>query len=266
MPELMEAPRLTVADGDPAGRGRKTLNLLAYMHLRNIYRPPGAGRVARQLIEHLALRGDVDLHLLADPWSNFAYHFFESVTDEGRDYLAAFGLAPRPYILVPGGLHFRKNAELVFEVWPLLRSLHPELVMSVVNHSDPVYAERARALGDGFQLLGFVSDAGLRALYGAARVVWFPSLYEGFGLPVIEAMACGTPVVTSNSSSLPEISGDAALLASPASAHEHVDAIDSLLTGETLYRELATRGELRAREFTWSRSAGQLKAYFEGLA
>ena len=114
-------------------------------------------------------------------------------------------------------------------------------------------------------MLGFVPDEGLRALYGAARVVWFPSRYEGFGLPVVEAMACGTPVVTSRASSLPEIAGDAALLAPPDSAQAHVEAIDALLCDGSLHAELVRRGQARACEFTWSRSAEQLKTHFEGL-
>ncbi len=397
MPDLLtrDSALLQPAPGWPDG---SALNLLAYVHLRNIYRSTGAGRVARQLIEHLALRGDIDLHLLADPgdharivplvgepWNQFPYHFFrhetsrqqarwflldrpragqfwpaaqvvfctaesyvpkgrarlavtlhdaayfeedahrrdrafsaqrlkwqllyrklerradlfhtvshfsaerlghffpairsrlrvvhnavtphffEPVTAAGLASVAGLGLAERPFILLPGGLHFRKNAELVLAAWPLLRELCPELVLAVVNHSDPVYAERAKAFGPRFRLLGFVPDEALRALYAAARVVWFPSRYEGFGLPVVEAMACGTPVVTSRASSLPEIAANAALLAPPDSAKAHVEALEAILRDGSLYDEFARRGHARARQFTWSRSASQLKHYFEEL-
>jgi glycosyltransferase involved in cell wall biosynthesis len=374
------------------------LNLLAYVHLRNIHGSTGAGRVARQLIEHLARREDIRLNVLADPgdhariiplvgepWNRFAYHlfdletshqqarwflldrpraerfwpeaqvmfctaesyvptrtarlvvtlhdaayfetnahlqdrsfsmqrlkwqllyrklqakadlfhtpsefsaerlghffpairsrlrvvhnavtphFFKPVTAAGSTYVRDLGLADRPFVLVPGGLHFRKNAELVLEAWPLLRDLYPDLVLAVVNHSNPTYVERAKALGENFRVLGFVPDDGLRALYAAAGVVWFPSRYEGFGLPVIEAMACGAPVVTSRGSSLPEIAGDAALLAPSDSVPAHVEAIESLLRDESGRAELARRGSLRARSFTWARSAEQLKTHFEAL-
>lgn len=400
MPELLVSPDRQTSSGRASGASpeRATINLLAYVHLRNIHGSTGAGRVARQLTEHLALRQDVNLQVLADPgdhsrivplagapWDAFRYHFFkqetsrqqanwflfdrpraeqfwpaaqivyctgesyvptqkarlvvtlhdaayfetdahqrdksfslqrlkwqllygklarkadlfhtvsqfsadrlahffpairsrlrvvhnavtphffEPVTPTGLAYVRELGLAERPFILVPGGLHFRKNAELVLEAWPLLRDLYPELILAVVNHSNPGYVARAAALGDRLRILGFVPDDGLRALYAAARLVWFPSRYEGFGLPVIEAMACGTPVVTSRASSLPEIAGDAALLVPPESAHAHADAIESLLGDESLRTELGRRGHLRARTFTWSRAADELKTQFEGL-
>ena len=88
-----------------------------------------------------------------------------------------------------------------------------------------------KAQADEFNIIltGFVPDESLRALYGACLLVWFPSLYEGFGLPVIEAMACGAPVVTSNSTALPEVAGSAALLVTATSFTENVEAVCELL-------------------------------------
>ena len=190
---------------------------------------------------------------------------FEPVTAGGKARLNELGLADRPFVLVPGGLHFRKNAELILEAWPLIKSLHPDLVLAIVNHSNPEYVERAKFLGGSLRVLGFVPDDALRALYSAAQVVWFPSRYEGFGLPVVEAMACGAPVVASRGSSLPEIAGDAALLASPHRPKDHVDALHNLLSDESLRREFANRGRNRASHFTWDKSANQLRGYFEAL-
>ena len=96
-------------------------------------------------------------------------------------------------------------------------------------------------------------------------LVWFPSRYEGFGLPVIEAMACGTPVVASNASSLPEIAGEAALLVPPDDVEAHLQAICAVLTDSTLHADLAQRGRIRARGFTWSKSAEILKGCFDEL-
>ncbi len=376
------------------------MRVLAYVHLRNIHGSTGAGRVARQLTEHLAIRSDIELRILADatdrarvvplagkPWDGFTYrtfaadtsqqqalwlalhrpkaerfwpeaeivfctaesyvparsarlvvtlhdaayfepaadahtrgmafwkqslkwrflfrtlsreadlfhtvsqfsadrlahffpairsrlrvvpnavspHFFQPILPAGLAYLLKQGLHNRRFALVPGGLHYRKNAELILEAAPGLLAQFPDLTLAVVNHSDPCYAARAARLGPRFRTLGFVSDDALRALYGAAAVVWFPSRYEGFGLPVVEAMACGTPVVASRASSLPEVAGDAALLADPSKADEHADALGMVLTDTRAAAELAARGRGHAAGFTWTRSAELLAGHFKTL-
>jgi glycosyltransferase involved in cell wall biosynthesis len=194
-----------------------------------------------------------------------APHFFQPVMPPGVSYLESAGLSDEPFILVPGGLHYRKNADLILEAWPLLRQLRPELTLAIVNHSDPIYRDKARSLGSSIRLLGFVPDHALRALYSAAQLVWFPSRYEGFGLPVIEAMACSAAVVASDSSSLPEITGEAALLASPTNPSDHVDAIDAILSKAPFRDDLRARGKARAANFTWTNSAAKLKGYFDQL-
>ena len=310
-PEDLAPAALSSAAPDHSARplGRP-LNLLAYVHLRNIHASTGAGRVARQLTEHLAQRRDVALRVLADagdqhrilplvgePWQSFRYHtfaaetsrqqarwfaldspkaesfwpdadliyctgesyvpatrarlvvtthdaayfeqgahrhdfafwrqrlkwsllfrrlsaradmihtvsqfsadrlahhfpalgprirvvpnavtphFFAAVPESGVHFLEQQGLHHRPFVLVPGGLHFRKNAELILAAAPALLDRYPDLLLAVVNHSNPVYAGRASALGPRVRLLGFVSDEALHALYATARAVWFPSLY-----------------------------------------------------------------------------------------
>ena len=192
-------------------------------------------------------------------------HFFEPVTAEGKDYLVSAGLSERSFVLIPGGLHYRKNAELILEALPELIRQFPGVQIAIVNHTNPQYAARAAAFAPRVQLLGFVSDEALHALYAAADLVWFPSRYEGFGLPVVEAMACGTPVVASNSSSIPEIAGDAALLADPSDAGAHIRAISSLLTDARARDQLTKAGRKRAVQFTWQRTAQELKQHFEAL-
>ena len=192
-------------------------------------------------------------------------HFFEPVTEAGRDYLAEAGLGQRRFLLIPGGLHFRKNADLILQVWPRLQQLDRDLKLVVVNHSDHTYVEKLKALGGDIHVAGFVSDDALKALYTAAEAVWFPSRYEGFGLPVLEAMACGTPVVTSKASSLPEIAGDAAILVDPTRAEAHLEALDGLLQSTSMRAELRSRGRERASQFTWEKAAAELKMHFDSI-
>jgi glycosyltransferase involved in cell wall biosynthesis len=107
------------------------------------------------------------------------------------------------------------------------------------------------------RFLGFVPDDTLAVLYRLAGVFVFPSLYEGFGLPPLEAMASGTPVVTSNISSLPEVVGEAAVLVDPYDVASIVDGIRRVLTDPDLATDLRKKGLLRAREFSWERSVSR---------
>ncbi|MBW8868766.1 MAG: glycosyltransferase family 4 protein [Acidobacteria bacterium] len=110
---------------------------------------------------------------------------------------------------------------------------------------------------------GYVADQTLAVLYRLASVFVFPSLYEGFGLPPLEAMASGTPVITSNVSSLPEVVGDAALLVDPYSAQAIADGILQVLRSMHLREELRRRGFARVRDFSWERSARQVRSVYE---
>jgi len=111
---------------------------------------------------------------------------------------------------------------------------------------------------------GYVSQEKLPCLYRNADLFVFPSLYEGFGLPVLEAMACGTPVITSNTSSLPEVAGDAAVLVDPYSVEDIADAMERVLTDPDLRTELSRKGKERAKQFTWEKCAREtLKVYEE---
>ncbi len=129
---------------------------------------------------------------------------------------------------------------------------------------EDIFAEVKRLGLEGSVLFpGFVDDDDLPALYSAASVFAYPSLYEGFGLPVLEAMACGTPVVTSNVSSLPEVAGDAALTVTPTDVDALGRALLDVLTDEAKRAHMVERGLAQARRFTWEDSARQLLAAYE---
>jgi glycosyltransferase involved in cell wall biosynthesis len=115
------------------------------------------------------------------------------------------------------------------------------------------------------RVLGFIPDDDLPALYCGADALVYPSLMEGFGLPVLEAMRCGTPVLTSTTSSLPEVGGDAALYADPYSIDEIAAALYKLASQPSLRADLSARGLRRAALFTWTRTAEQTLRVYEAL-
>ena len=130
----------------------------------------------------------------------------------------------------------------------------------------PEAKQRSAALGDAVRFLGRIEDADLPGLYAAATAFIFPSKYEGFGLPVLEAMACGTPVACSNNSSLPEVAGDAALLFNPQNISEISQTMEQLSTNVALRQQLSQRGLAQAQRFTWRRTAEATLDVYRNLA
>jgi len=373
------------------------VNILAYVHLRNIHHSTGAGRVARELVEHVILRKEANVHLLADradyntvipqvgaPWSALPCHLFASDTSfqqakwcmfrspaaemfwpeaeivhcTGESYvptgrarlvvtahdasyfdrgahersfatlkqslkwrmlfatlsrtadvfhtvsnfsaqrlgaafpeirsrikviynavspfffssssstdgaLSSLKLNDRRYVLLPGGLSYRKNAELVLKAWPILRERVRDLTLVIVGHNQPQYVAHAKSMAPSVVVTGFVTDDELRSLYRGAEMVWIPSRYEGFGFPVLEAMACGAPVVASNATSIPEIAGSAAVLVSPDSVEENVEALVSVVNDGRLRENMRKAGTEHAASFTWAASARRLCEVYAGL-
>jgi glycosyltransferase involved in cell wall biosynthesis len=185
--------------------------------------------------------------------------------------LARYQLA-EPYVLHVGTFEPRKN--LVRLVYAYARATaerrDPPLLVLVGGagwgDGDPSAAIAATDCAARVRRLHTVPTEDLPALYRGAQLFAYPSLYEGFGLPVLEALACGAPVVTSTASSLPEVAGDAALLVDPRDEAALADALSRLLDDDGLRRELAARGPARAAPFTWTRCAAEtLAVYREAL-
>ncbi len=112
------------------------------------------------------------------------------------------------------------------------------------------------------RFLGYMPESTLAVLYRLASVFVFPSLYEGFGLPPLEAMASGTPVVTSNVSSMPEVAGGAAFLVDPYDSTSIAEGLTRVLTDDALRRDLSVRGLARAKQFSWERSARRVREIY----
>jgi glycosyltransferase involved in cell wall biosynthesis len=118
---------------------------------------------------------------------------------------------------------------------------------------------------DRILVTGYISDAELAAWYAKASIFAFPSLDEGFGIPLIEAMAAGIPVLTANKSALPEVTGDAALLIDPGNEMEMESALQSLAANETLRSSLIAKGLIRSRDFPWSKAVSQTESVYREL-
>lgn len=188
----------------------------------------------------------------------------------GKDSERTFDL---PYILFVGSVEPVKNLLRVIEAYGSISSRLPsEHILVVAGPEDwgsSGAAELAHSLGieKNVVFTGEVSDKEIQGLYKHADLFVFPSLYEGFGLPVLEAMTCGTPVITSNTSSLPEVAGDAAVLIDPCDVEKIAGAMLRVLKDGDLRRELSLKGKERAKSFTWDRCAREtLKVYKEVLS
>lgn len=184
-----------------------------------------------------------------------------------------YAIGDRPYIFALSTLEPRKNYPRLIRAFDAARrdsGLPHRLVIGGKKGwlYDEIFAT-VRELGveQEVHFPGFVDDADLAALYSGAEFFAYPSLYEGFGLPILEAMACGTPVLTSDNSCLPEAGGEGALYIEAESVESIADGISCLATQPDLRAGLAAAGEVHARSFTWSRSLDQLlEAYERALA
>jgi alpha-1,3-rhamnosyl/mannosyltransferase len=177
----------------------------------------------------------------------------------------------QPYVLYVGSNKPHKNLPRLVEAFDLYRRQGGDGHLIIAGHWDPRYPEskqqvECRGLGQRVEFRHDVSDDELGDLYGGARAVVFPSLYEGFGIPVLEAMAAAAPVLTSRISSLPEVGGDAVLYCNPTDAVSIAEGLRRLATDPALRAHLSHVGHERARTFTWRRTAEATLATYEGVA
>lgn len=176
-----------------------------------------------------------------------------------RAVLARYSVGP-PYIFALGNIHPRKNLARLLAAYLNLKPTlpHPPAMVwgGLQRWDSGQLLEQARAAG--VVLPGFIAQADLPAFYRQAEMLVYPSLYEGFGLPPVEAMACGVPVVTSNVTSLPEVVGQAALMVDPTSVAELTGAMAQILENSALRQRLRRDGLAQAGQFTWRHTAERL--------
>ncbi len=177
----------------------------------------------------------------------------------------------QPFLLFVGVIEPRKNIIALVDALRLLRARgYPHRLLIAGRKGwlyQPTFDHVKRAgMENAVTFLDFIPDDDLRALFGACDAFVFPSLYEGFGLPPLEAMAAGTPVVCANTASLPEVVGDAALLVNPRDAGELANAIERVITDRALRDELRARGFAQAARFSWERAARETLTVYAQVA
>jgi glycosyltransferase involved in cell wall biosynthesis len=202
--------------------------------------------------------------IIINPWAPDTA--CQPMQDERRDAQVRqrYGIPPaRPFVLALGGADPRKNSAGILRAWSLLppavRQSHMLLLIGIEGDALARLAGLARNLkiADGCRLQGFANEADVPALISAATVLCYPSLSEGFGLPILDGFACRTAVLTGNTTSLPEVAGDAAWLVNAAQPPEIAAGLNELLTNSDVREDLIRRGCRRIESFTWQACAAR---------
>ncbi|HML23081.1 MAG TPA: glycosyltransferase family 1 protein [Aggregatilinea sp.] len=256
------------------GRGVVTVHDLGYLYFPSAHPPRArrylewttrfsARRAARVLVDSLATARDLAAHYdIPDHRITLVYPGLDDtlarVTDPATlaGMRARYGL-PERYLLFLGTLQPRKNIARIVQAYAQWRTQSGVTDIALVLGGSPGWLyDPAWTQGvDGVIETGYVRDEDVAALYSGALALVFPTLYEGFGFPVLEAMRCGVPVIASNTSSLPEVAGNAALLVNPRGTDAIQAAIAQIVTDSTLRHTLVARGVKQAQRFTWQNAA-----------
>jgi glycosyltransferase involved in cell wall biosynthesis len=182
--------------------------------------------------------------------------------------LGRYGLQGIPYLLSVGSDMPRKNLLRLARSFAIMRDRSHHLVLAGLHATEAkkrILAEAAAAgAQDRIRFLDYVRDEDLPVLYSGATLFCYPSLYEGFGLPVLEAMACGTPVVASNTTSLPEVAGQAAILVDPTDCEELAAALDLVLDDTRRRESMRAAGLKQVASFSWERAAQETWSVLQG--
>lgn len=275
-PDLFFVPAHVVPWVTPK-RTLTTLHDVAFMAVPDAYRPAGraylklmyarAVRKARILTVSEFSKGEIVRYFGADPDRVTAIPlgfdptaFGPSFDDELRARLHALGVR-RPYFLFVGRLEAKKNLRGLLESFRAFRAKRPQddARLVLVGKKGYGYEREMRALGEDASLSvlqkGYVASEDMRFLYGGATAFVFPSRYEGFGIPLLEAFACGTPVIASDVTSIPEVAGEAALYVNPDDVDGIAEAMAKVADDAALRADLVAKGFGRVHRFTWEATA-----------
>lgn len=190
--------------------------------------------------------------------------------DSWREVRTRFGLSDRPFIVFVGGAEPRKNHRVLFEAFAQSPRLKKNFSLVAVG-DESVRGESLHRTADELGLSevvicpGFLNIADLRVIYSQAEAFVFPSLYEGFGFPLLDAMACGTPIITGDGTALPEVAGDAALFFNSRDSGQLTTLLEQLLNDSHLQFQLRKKGFERVKRYTWERAAKETFAVYQEI-
>lgn len=224
--------------------------------------------VSRRELVRLYRIPDARIHLVP---GGVSPRFRPTSPAERDSLLGRLALRP-PYVLFVGARVPRKNLDgLLLALARAREAGHSDLQVAIAGPAGPgdgPFRAQVGRLGlqSAVRWLGWIGDEDLPALYGGALCLAYPSLEEGFGMPILEAMACGTPVLTADRSSMPEIAGDAALLVDPTSPTAIADGLRRIAGDAAVREALIARGAARAAEFTWESAAARMEAVYRLVA
>lgn len=202
---------------------------------------------------------------------NSLFHPRNRKSKELHKIQKVYGIEDRPYIIFLGYNDPRKNIPNIMKAFAdideTVKSNSVLVIAGNINSKDSVLIDQIKKhnLEDNIIFTGFIQDDDLAYLFSGARAFCFPSLYEGFGLPVLEAMACGCPVITSNTSSLPEVAGDAALLVDPEDTQDISEAMTRLLTDDGLFNDLSVKSIVQSKKFSWEKASKEVMQIFNTI-
>lgn len=174
------------------------------------------------------------------------------------------GMKGRRFLLAVNAMNTRKNLKAVVDAVKLMKPVDFRIVATGSNN-DRVFQKKKLDLTEEFLPVGHISDSRLRSLYSHASALIYPSLYEGFGLPSLEAMTCGCPVLVSDIPAHRETCGDAASYCDPNDASDIAGKINDIMDNESLRRELISKGKARAAQFTWQKTAAELYSHLNSV-
>jgi glycosyltransferase involved in cell wall biosynthesis len=281
--DLFHGPDFTLPPLRARTKAIVTVHDLSYLRLPNCFKPAllnylvdnvprAVSRADWVLADSMSTRRDV-IELLKVPEDKVSVLYpgvesrFRPITDARTlaDIRQKYGL-PERYILSVGTIQPRKNYERLVQAFSMLEAQDASLV--IVGGKGWLYERLFQQvqdleLRDRVCFAGYVKDVDLPVVYNLAYAFVFPSLYEGFGIPPLEAMACGVPVIAADNSSLPEVVGDAGLLIDAQDTEALAHALSQLLDDSALCQRLVDRGLARAKQFTWERAAHTLLSTYE---